>query len=103
MELHRGRLIDHIQLRCGDLAASKRFYAALLAVLGRELVELAPGLIVADELCLTPAGGGPPAPLSPPLPTDSRPRGDRLPLAPVGGGGPGNRGPPPRGGAPPPH
>ena len=48
MELHRGRLIDHIQLRCGDLAASKHFYATVLAVLGRELVELAPGLIVAD-------------------------------------------------------
>ena len=32
MELHRGRLIDHIQLRCADLAASKRFYAGLLAV-----------------------------------------------------------------------
>ena len=55
MELHRGRLIDHIQLRCADLAASKRFYAAALAVLGRELIELAPHLIIADELCLTPA------------------------------------------------
>ena len=28
MELHRGRLIDHVQLRCADLAASRRFYAA---------------------------------------------------------------------------
>jgi catechol 2,3-dioxygenase-like lactoylglutathione lyase family enzyme len=57
MELHRGRLIDHIQLRCADLAASKRFYAAALGVLGVQLLELAPGLIVADELCLTPANG----------------------------------------------
>jgi hypothetical protein len=37
MELHRGRLIDHIQLRCADLVASKRFYAAVLAIFGREL------------------------------------------------------------------
>ena len=59
MELHRGRLIDHIQLRCADLAASKRFYAAALAILGRELVELAPRLIIADELCLTPANADP--------------------------------------------
>jgi len=59
MELHRGRLIDHIQLRCADLAASRRFYATALAVIGRELVELAPGLIIADELCLTLANADP--------------------------------------------
>lgn len=29
MELHRGRLIDHIQLVVKDLAASKRFYTAV--------------------------------------------------------------------------
>lgn len=57
MQFHRGRLLDHIQLRCADLAASRRFYAAILGVLGVELVELAPTLIVADELCLTPADG----------------------------------------------
>lgn len=57
MEFHRGRLIDHIQLRCADLGASRLFYAAILHELGRELVELAPGLLVADELCLTPADG----------------------------------------------
>ena len=33
MELHRGRLIDHIQLVVADLAASRRFYDALFAVL----------------------------------------------------------------------
>ena len=27
-ELHRGRLIDHLQLVVKDLAASKRFYSA---------------------------------------------------------------------------
>lgn len=57
MELHRGRLIDHIQLRCADLAASRRFYEAVLRVLGGEIVEIAPGLLVADELCLTPSEG----------------------------------------------
>ena len=33
MELHRGRLIDHIQLVVADLAASRRFYEALFEVL----------------------------------------------------------------------
>jgi catechol 2,3-dioxygenase-like lactoylglutathione lyase family enzyme len=34
MQLHRGRLIDHIQLVVADLGASRRFYDALFAVLG---------------------------------------------------------------------
>jgi catechol 2,3-dioxygenase-like lactoylglutathione lyase family enzyme len=34
MELHRGRLVDHIQLVVADLAASRRFYEPLFAVLG---------------------------------------------------------------------
>ena len=33
-ELHRGRLIDHIQLVASDLPASKRFYAAAFDALG---------------------------------------------------------------------
>lgn len=33
MELHRGRLIDHIQLVVADLEASRRFYEALFEVL----------------------------------------------------------------------
>jgi catechol 2,3-dioxygenase-like lactoylglutathione lyase family enzyme len=33
MELHRGRLIDHVQLVVADLAASRRFYDAVFAVL----------------------------------------------------------------------
>ena len=32
--LHRGRLIDHIQLVVRDIAASRRFYEAALGVLG---------------------------------------------------------------------
>ena len=31
--LHRGRLIDHLQLVVKDLAASQRFYTAILATL----------------------------------------------------------------------
>ena len=34
MELHRGRLIDHVQLVVKDVAASKRFYSAAMKVLG---------------------------------------------------------------------
>jgi catechol 2,3-dioxygenase-like lactoylglutathione lyase family enzyme len=34
MIYHRGRLIDHVHLRVTDLAASKRFYRAILAALG---------------------------------------------------------------------
>jgi catechol 2,3-dioxygenase-like lactoylglutathione lyase family enzyme len=34
MEVHRGRLIDHIQLRAKDLETTKRFYRAVLDVLG---------------------------------------------------------------------
>ena len=93
MELHRGRLIDHIQLRCADLAASKRFYATVLAVLGRELVELAPGLIVADELCLTPAGGDPTSRIHLAFQTDSRAIVDRIHAAALAAGGRDNGGP----------
>jgi catechol 2,3-dioxygenase-like lactoylglutathione lyase family enzyme len=34
MELHRGRLVDHIQLVTRDLASSRPFYDAILGVLG---------------------------------------------------------------------
>ena len=33
MQLHRGRLVDHIQLVVADLTASRKFYEAVLAVL----------------------------------------------------------------------
>jgi catechol 2,3-dioxygenase-like lactoylglutathione lyase family enzyme len=35
MEIHRGRLVDHIHLRAHDLAASKQFYRAVLQVTGQ--------------------------------------------------------------------
>ena len=34
MELHRGRLVDHVQLVVADLPASRRFYDAVCGVLG---------------------------------------------------------------------
>ena len=33
MELHRGRLVDHVQMVVADLAASRRFYDAVLGIL----------------------------------------------------------------------
>ena len=57
MEFHRGRLIDHVQLRVSNLEASRRFYEAVLRSLGRDLVQMAPGFLYSDELVLTPADG----------------------------------------------
>ncbi|MEH0196919.1 VOC family protein [Caulobacter sp. CCNWLY153] len=39
MQMHRGRMIDHIQLRTQDLAAMKRFYTAVLEVIGVPVVD----------------------------------------------------------------
>jgi catechol 2,3-dioxygenase-like lactoylglutathione lyase family enzyme len=39
MELHIGRLIDHVHLRARDLAASKRFYIAIFEALGIPYVQ----------------------------------------------------------------
>jgi catechol 2,3-dioxygenase-like lactoylglutathione lyase family enzyme len=49
MELHRGRLVDHVQLVVSDLDASRRFYDAVLGALG---VPVVPGdqFFWADEL-----------------------------------------------------
>ena len=49
-EIHRGRLIDHIHLVVPDLERSKRFYAAVLAALGRSLDGGGDGHFWADEL-----------------------------------------------------
>ena len=49
MEIHRGRLIDHLHLRVRDLDASKGFYKAAMEVLGIPLVE-GDGYFFADEL-----------------------------------------------------
>lgn len=50
MELHRGRLIDHIQLVVRDLAASQRFYQAVFDVLGIPMAGKGDDYFWADEL-----------------------------------------------------
>lgn len=54
-ELHRGRLIDHIQLVVRDLAASRRFYEAVLGVLDVPLVDGGQDFFWADELVISAA------------------------------------------------
>lgn len=39
MDLKRGRLIDHLHLRTTDLAANRKFYAAILEVLRIPLID----------------------------------------------------------------
>jgi catechol 2,3-dioxygenase-like lactoylglutathione lyase family enzyme len=55
-ELHRGRLIDHIQLVVRDLSASKAFYAAILDVLNVSIGGDGDGFFWADELVVSTAG-----------------------------------------------
>jgi len=55
MELHRGRLIDHLQLVVKDLEASKRFYKATLAELGVPLGEENAEYFWYDELFVSTA------------------------------------------------
>lgn len=49
-ELHRGRLIDHIQLVVRDLSASQTFYAAIFDVLKIPMGGTGDGFFWADEL-----------------------------------------------------
>ena len=53
MELHRGRLIDHIQLVVRDLKASRRFYEAVFKVLGVPIGGEAEDYFWADELFIS--------------------------------------------------
>jgi catechol 2,3-dioxygenase-like lactoylglutathione lyase family enzyme len=52
-EIHRGRLVDHIQLVVEDLARSRRFYAAVLEVLGVPISGEGEGFFWADELVVS--------------------------------------------------
>ncbi len=54
-ELHRGRLIDHIQLVVRDLAASQRFYTAVFGVLQIPIGGAGDGFFWADELFVSTA------------------------------------------------
>ena len=49
-ELHRGRLVDHIQLVVRDLPASQAFYTAIFRVLNIPLGGSGEGYFWADEL-----------------------------------------------------
>lgn len=54
-EVHRGRLIDHIQLVVRDLDASRRFYAAVLEALQVPMGGSSEGYFWADELFVSTA------------------------------------------------
>jgi catechol 2,3-dioxygenase-like lactoylglutathione lyase family enzyme len=54
-KLHRGRLIDHVQLVVKDLAASRRFYEAVFKVLGVPIGGEADDYFWADELFISSA------------------------------------------------
>lgn len=53
MELHRGRLIDHIQLVVRDIEASRRFYEAVANALGIPLQDTPAGFFYIDELAVS--------------------------------------------------
>jgi len=52
-QLHRGRLIDHIQLVVRDLKISREFYTAVLNVLEIPVIDTADGYFWADELVVS--------------------------------------------------
>ena len=54
-ELHRGRLIDHVQIVVRDLASSRRFYGAVFEVLGIPIGGEMEGFFWADEFCVSTA------------------------------------------------
>ena len=54
-ELHRGRLVDHIQLVVRDLAASRAFYPAVFEVLGVPIGGSGDSYFWADELFVSSA------------------------------------------------
>jgi len=54
MELHRGRLIDHLQLVVRDLAASRRFYQAVFDTIGIPIAGEGDTYFWADELFISP-------------------------------------------------
>ena len=55
MELHRGRLIDHVQLVVADLEASRRFYTAVFEALDVPIGGEAKDYFWADELFVSTA------------------------------------------------
>ena len=56
MILHRGRLIDHLQLRARDFPATARFYRATLGALGIPLLADDDWHLACDELWIDALG-----------------------------------------------
>ncbi|AFY00154.1 VOC family protein [Bdellovibrio bacteriovorus] len=52
-ELHRGRLIDHLQLVVQDLEKTKKFYSAVFETLGVPMGGEGPGFFWCDELFIS--------------------------------------------------
>ena len=58
MQFHRGRLLDHVQLRVADVERSKRFYTAVFSAIGlRDALQEGPGHFYVDELYVDKADG----------------------------------------------
>ena len=55
MELHLGRLVDHVHIRVTDLQTSSAFYRAVLQALGRSLVTEDERHFSSDEFYVTAA------------------------------------------------
>ena len=55
-ELHRGRLIDHIQLVVRDLSAARRFYTAVFRILNIPIGGTAEDYFWADEMFVSTPG-----------------------------------------------
>ncbi|MBI1408267.1 MAG: VOC family protein [Caulobacter sp.] len=93
MDLHRGRLIDHIHLRAADLAATQRFYSALLEALNIPVVS-DDSHLQADELWIDAADADtPPTHVHLAFQTADRAQVDRAWRAGLDAGG-GDNGPP---------
>ena len=57
MEFHRGRLIDHIEIRVADVEISKHFYRAVMASLNLPEPYEGDGYFFSDELLVTKSDG----------------------------------------------
>jgi catechol 2,3-dioxygenase-like lactoylglutathione lyase family enzyme len=57
VQIHQGRLIDHIHLRVADLEASRRFYRGVLEAMGRTFTSESSRHFACDELWVDEADG----------------------------------------------